>query len=802
MSQGRIASAFFYAPKQRFATLFQNQSNAVALLPLLFSYLRLMIKSKIFPWYIVYVLCSMFHTPLSFSQSPIIPHPASYQQGNGSLTLNGEISVKSENLPDDLKDYLVRQMLDLFELKVVFSPNGRHLEFRKLQNVPMDHYSINVAEKIIISYSSDASGLYALNSLVQLFKEQDGVCVIDHCFVSDQPRFQWRGMHLDVSRHFFTVDEVKRFLDLMAYYKFNIFHWHLTDDQGWRIEIKKYPKLTSVGAWRDSTVNDHYSTVPRTYSKEPYGGFYTQEEIREVVRYAKKLHINVVPEIEMPGHARAVLAAYPEYSCTGVQQGVEGLWGVFEDIYCSKPETIQFQKDILEEVLSLFPSEFIHIGGDEAPKDRWKQCPKCQEVIKTNGLKDEHELQSYFIKQIDEFLTSRGRKLIGWDEILEGGLSPNATVMSWRGFEGGIEAASQGHYVVMSPGSHCYFDHYQSKHPAEPMAIGGFTPLEKVYTFDPVAPGMTPDQAAYVLGGQANVWTEYIPDFKKVEYMVFPRALALSQALWCQQKPEYSVFKKALIDYHLPFLKKLGVNYSEAMFYPDLKIKRVEGGLKFTVTSEAAQNMTIERVEANEIISQTINNPYVLERSEESAVQHFNIKISSENLKNETKFRILEHPSLGVGIEYLTSPSSSYNSGGDLTLVDGIVGAKPWRGNEWVGFREKEIELIVDLGAKKNMEAIDLNFLSDQGSWIHYPESVQFEISSNKKKWKLLKNATIQLYGKKMSLGRHLPFGASIGKKGRYLKIRIKPWVQIPNGLPGAGSLPWTFMDELIIYYK
>lgn len=761
-----------------------------------------MMKQKLLTHTFAVVLSSLLFSAELHSQCPIIPHPASYQVAQGLMTLSVEISVNSENIPEELKEYIVRQMRELFKLRVVFSTNGRDLEFRKLHNVPKDHYSIKVADKITVSYSSDASSLYAMNSLIQLFREEDGHYVLDHCFVSDQPRFHWRGMHLDVSRHFFTVEEVKRFLDLMAYYKFNTFHWHLTDDQGWRIEIKKYPKLTSIGAWRDSTVNDHYSTVPRTYTKERYGGFYTQEDIREVVRYASKLHINVVPEIEMPGHARAALAAYPEHSCTGEQKGVEGLWGVFEDIYCSKPETIQFQKDILEEVLALFPSEFIHIGGDEAPKDRWKKCSKCQEVIRSNGLNDEHELQSYFIRQIDAFLTERGRKLIGWDEILEGGLSPNATVMSWRGFDGGVEAASQGHYVVMSPGSHCYFDHYQSKHPGEPLAIGGFTPLEKVYEFDPVAQGMTPDQAAYVLGGQANVWTEYIPDLKKVECMVFPRVLALSQALWCQQKPEYSGFKEALINHHLPFLKKLEVNYSEAMFYPAIQIKRAEGGLEYTITTETPQDLKIERTDSDGTVAQAIGNPYYLERSEGSTVQPFTIKISSKDLTDETHFKLIEHPALGLDIEYLTPPSKSYNAGGDLTLVDGIVGALPWRGNEWVGFREKEIQLIVDLGAKKKMEAIDLNFLTDHGSWIHQPESVRFEISSNKKKWKELKQSTIQLFDKKLLLGRNMQLGADINKKGRYLKIKIDPWQTIPEGFPGAGSLPWTFMDELIIYCK
>jgi hexosaminidase len=357
--------------------------------------------------------------------------------------------------------------------------------------------------------------------------------------VKDFPNFQWRGLHLDVSRHFFTVEEIKRFIDLMSYYKFNTFHWHLTDDQGWRIEIKKYPKLTEIGAWRDSTVDNHYTTVPRTYTKARYGGFYTQEQIKDVVAYAEAKYVTIVPEIEMPGHARAALAAYPEYSCTGKAQGVEGLWGIFDDIFCSKPASIQFLKDILDEVIPLFPGQYIHIGGDEAPKTRWHNCPKCQDIMKENHLKDEHELQSYFIRQMDAYVTAKGKKIIGWDEILEGGLSPNAAVMSWRGFDGGLEAAKQGHYVVMTPGSHCYFDHYQGKGKDEPLAIGGYTSLEKVFTFNPIPPDLGPEVSSYILGGQANIWTEYIPAFSKVEYMAYPRAIALSQALWCQEKPKF-----------------------------------------------------------------------------------------------------------------------------------------------------------------------------------------------------------------------------------------------------------------------
>jgi hexosaminidase len=760
-----------------------------------------MIKKKIFPWYIVYVLCSIFHVPLSFSQCPIIPSPAAYQEGNGIFQLETELSVNPEFLPDRIKDYLVRQMTDKYGLTLVFSANGRHLDFKRLQNVPQDHYSIRVAEKITISYSSEESCFYALNSLQQLMKTSENGIEIQECFVSDQPRFQWRGLHLDVSRHFFSVEEVKRFIELMAYYKFNTFHWHLTDDQGWRIEIKKYPKLTEIGAWRDSTVNNHYNTVPRTYTKERYGGFYTQDEIREIVRFAERHYITVVPEIEMPGHSRAALAAYPELSCFGEQLEVPGLWGVFDDIYCSHHNTIEFLKDVLTEVLELFPSEYIHIGGDEAPKERWSRCRKCQAVIRENGLKDEHELQSWFIRQMDDFLTARGRKLIGWDEILEGGLSPNATVMSWRGFEGGIEAAKQGHYVVMSPGSHCYFDHYQSKHPNEPLAIGGYTPLEKVYEFDPIAPGMTPDQAAYVLGGQANVWTEYIPNFKQVEYMVYPRALALAQTLWCQKKTIYSVFKAALITYHLPILKKMGVNYSEAMFYPEMKIERSTNGVDVRFVGENSADILVSNSDLNHGLYGSTKE-FELKRTTNNEVRSNIFSVRTKEASNTTVYTVLEHPSIGLHVEYITQPSKSYNSGGDLTLVDGIIGAKPWRGNEWVGFREKEIEFIVDLGKKKFIESIDLNFLLDEGSWIYQPNEVRFEISKNKKKWKELKASTLHLHTKKTSSGKFLLFGSQIGKKGRYVKLTILPFGQIPEGKPGAGSLPWTFMDELMIFYK
>jgi len=352
--------------------------------------------------------------------------------------------------------------------------------------------------------------------------------------IEDVPRFAWRGMHLDVGRHMFPIDFIKKYIDYLAFHKLNVFHWHLTEDQGWRIEIKKYPKLTEISAFRNETIVGHHSTNPQKFDGQKYGGFYTQEEIKEVVKYANERFITVVPEIEMPGHAIAALAAYPELSCTGGPFDVRTSWGISDDIFCAGNEnTFEFLKIVLSEVVELFPSKFIHIGGDEAPKARWHECLKCKKRIADENLADEHELQSYFIQRIEKYLNSKGKEIIGWDEILEGGLAPNAAVMSWRGNSGGIEAAKQKHNVVMAPTTRCYFDYYQTEYKDnEPLSIGGFLPLEKVYSFNPIPSELTKEEAKFIIGAQANVWTEYMPNPKQVEYMAFPRMSALAEVVW------------------------------------------------------------------------------------------------------------------------------------------------------------------------------------------------------------------------------------------------------------------------------
>ncbi len=432
-------------------------------------------------------------------------------------------------------------------------------------------YLLKVEPDKISIVSATARGLfYGLQTLRQLLpyaiESRDLVENVNWevpCVeIEDEPRFVYRGMHLDVGRHFFPVSFIKKYIDLLALQKMNYFHWHLTEDQGWRIEIKKYPKLTQVGAYRKQTLNTHGAEKPFIFDGQPYGGFYTQDQIREVVEYARKRFVTIVPEIEMPGHSSAALAAYPELGCTGGPYKVQERWGIFKDVYCAGNEkTFQFLEDVLSEVVELFPGKYIHIGGDECPKDSWKACPKCQARIKAEGLKDEHELQSYFIQRIEKFLLTKNRYIIGWDEILEGGLAPQATVMSWRGIKGGIAAAKQHHDVIMTPGTHCYFDHYQNDPAVEPLAIGGFTPLQKVYFYEPVPAELNEQEAKYILGAQGNVWTEYMPTGHHVEYMAFPRACALAEVVWTAKgHKNWFDFLSRLQGYY-KHLYALGVNY-------------------------------------------------------------------------------------------------------------------------------------------------------------------------------------------------------------------------------------------------
>ncbi|TVQ16621.1 MAG: beta-N-acetylhexosaminidase, partial [Bacteroidetes bacterium] len=512
----------------------------------------------------------------------IIPEPVKMENRRGNFSVQGniEVSVPRENQQlqlhgEVLKEYLeripgVKVAVRQIDIREALPQQGILLTLDPLIGKP-EGYILDVSSRLIHIIGNDAAGVfYGIQSLRQLLPPEMEAPLnaaslsrvrVSNVYVEDYPMFSYRGMHLDVARHFFDVDFIKKYLDLMALHKMNTFHWHLTEDQGWRIEIKKYPLLTEVGAWRKETLIGHGSRPPFEFDGQPYGGYYTQDEIREVVAYAAARHITVIPEIEMPGHATAALAAYPELGCTGGPYEVETRWGIFEDAFCAGDDfTFEFLENVLAEVVELFPSQYIHIGGDECLKNRWKECPKCQERIREEGLAGEEELQSYFIGRIEKFLLSKGRNIIGWDEILEGGLAPQATVMSWRGVSGGIEAARLGHDVIMTPVSHCYFDYYQADPATEPLAIGGYLTLRQVYTFNPVPPELNKEEAKHILGGQGNVWTEYMKTSDHVEYMAFPRAIALAEVLWSpRNKHDFDDFQKRL-QIHLQRLDGIGVN--------------------------------------------------------------------------------------------------------------------------------------------------------------------------------------------------------------------------------------------------
>ncbi|GAB3563829.1 hypothetical protein GCM10027578_08220 [Spirosoma luteolum] len=513
------------------------------------------------------------------AQTPaLIPQPTQFDAQKGVFTLPAKpvIAVTGSNEVRGIAQMLADQLAKATGYKPVVTVGNatKGILFVTSTDASLgkEGYKLTVSPTQVVLTAAQPQGFfYGVQTIMQLLppavfsasKVANVAWTMPACTIADQPRYSYRGSMLDCGRQFYPVSFIKKYIDLLALHKINTFHWHLTEDQGWRIEIKKYPKLTQLASIRPKSMIGHYSD--KTYDDKPYGGFYTQDDIREVVKYAQKRYITIVPEIEMPGHSVAVLSVYPELGANPDRMlPVGSIWGVYDQVLFPREETFTFLENVLTEVMDLFPGQYIHIGGDECPKIEWKQSKFCQDLMKKEGLKDEHELQSYFIRRIDKFVTSKGRRIIGWDEILEGGLSPNATVMSWRGVSGGIAAARQNHDVVMTPTTYCYLDYYQvdPKKETVPVAIGGFLPLEKVYGFNPsVTDSLTADQAKHVLGVQGNVWTEYMPTSAYVEYMVFPRLIAIAETAWTPQvNKNMESFKKRL-DTHNKRLDYLNVNY-------------------------------------------------------------------------------------------------------------------------------------------------------------------------------------------------------------------------------------------------
>ena len=746
---------------------------------------------------IVFTLFLIFNLScfVGFS-SEIIPNPDSRIFTIGEFILSNKTKINySENFKisgEFLKNFLkIESKLDKYSNQINFLNKDINNE---------EGYILEILEKNINIYSETNKGaFYAVQTLRQLlpFQLENDKSIVKEfkvpCqIIKDSPKFKYRGMHLDVSRHMFSVDFIKKYIDALAMLKFNTFHWHLTEDQGWRIEIKKYPKLQEIAAFRKETLIGHYNDQPHQFDGKPYGGFYTQEQIKEVVAYALTRQVTIIPEIEMPGHSQAAIAAYPELGCSGKQVEVATKWGVFDEVYCPKESTFNFLEDVIDEVVALFPGKYIHIGGDEAPKTNWKNCEYCQKLIKKEGLKDEHGLQSYFIARMEKYINSKGKQIIGWDEILEGGLAPNATVMSWRGTSGAVQAAKEGHDVILTPGSHCYFDHYQSENENEPLAIGGFLPLEKVYHFNPIPEELTDKEATYVLGAQGNVWTEYMQTEKQVEYMAFPRAVALSEVLW--SSPEYKNYQDFIhrLEQYQKRLDQLEVNYANHIYSVEGELTYVNDHLTYELNTTSSSYPIYYSTDKS-FPSKLYSDPIKVDSSMHIKAVVLNSKNTALGAVFQQKINL--HEGVGATIAIDKEPHPAYNAGGKGALINGISGNnKRYGDKEWLGFSGEDIIVTIEFDRPKNIKTISTRFYNGNGQWIYAPNEIGFsfyledgktvnDISILEEKNNLLVNYSYEL--------KSIPV--------KKLDIIIKNYGTIPEGKQGAGHKAWTFIDEIII---
>lgn len=745
------------------------------------------------------------HATTPDSVLSIIPKPVQVIKGKGFTNIDSQwkIYVPDVTLSGEA-EYLNNYFKTNFDFKLpVLNSIPKGKNFILLKKVKDDtktggQYHLSIRQNKITVAASEGTGLYyGLETLLQLLPLENNKAIsLPQLEIEDYPRFKWRGMHLDVCRHFFPKEDIKKYIDHLASYKMNVFHWHLTDDQGWRIEIKKYPALTSVGAWRNGSMIGPYAD--QKFDTIRYGGFYSQDDIREIVSYAEKRHVTIVPEIEMPGHCMAALAAYPQFSCTGGPFEVGKIWGVYNDVFCPKEETFKFLEDILSEVCELFPGKYIHIGGDEVPKTQWRKCEHCQNLIRTKGLKNEAELQGYFTTRIEKFLNSKGKQIIGWNEILEGGFTGDAAIMSWQGDKGGIAAAKQKHFAVMTPGDYCYFDHYQSESRKEPLAFGGYTSLEKVYSYEPTPKELSNEEKKFILGAQGNLWTEYIPDFAQVEYMIFPRLCALSEVLWSQKEENrnYMDFVKRL-EKHFAWFEKNSINYSKALFDIKIHVDSTEENrglhISFDVIHDEAEEIhyTIDGTDPRADLPVIDPDFKIYYPATVKAALFNNGKMKGRTA--EQKFNI--NKATGKKISLVMPPSEKYNIGGAFTLVNGITGDLPWRGSDWLGFSGDNLVAVIDFGKTETYSKIIIDVLQDTTSWIYLPKSAEAFSSDDGTNFKSLGKISS---GDIMQMKRQLTFNTG-NSQSRFIKIIAENKGIIPLGSHGENNPAWLFADEIIV---
>ena len=727
----------------------------------------------------------------------INPQPLNYKFNNGIFILNDstkiEIKKYSQRASDFFKNYLKKYYG--ISLKVQSSDKNvlksNSIVFNLIDStIKTGGYLLKINNKEISISASDEEGLFnGMQSVIQLLpiSKTNNSLVLPGIEINDEPRFLYRGVELDVSRHFFDVDYIKRFIDYLALQKINKFHWHLTDDQGWRIEIKKYPLLTEVGGCRDQTLVGRFGTG--IYDSTPYCHFYSQQEIKEIVKYAEERFISIIPEIDMPGHTTAMLASYPFLGCTKGPYKVSQTWGVHKEVLCAgNDSTYHFIENVLDEVINLFPSKIIHIGGDECLKERWKECPVCQKRMKDEGLKNEVGLQSYFIKRVSDYLKSKNKSIVGWDEILDGGASEDAIIMNWRGEKIGIEAARKNHKVIMTPERPLYLNFQQSSN-EDSLTQGSLNTLEAVYNFDPVPELLNPEERKLIIGTQANFWTEYISNPRKLEYMAFPRLSAFAEVAWTNpQNKNWENFER-----HIPKImqryKLLGINYSDAFYdlQPEILIKdnkifwKLSGKRKGSIKYFIPGSNTPENY----------NGP--IEINKEGNWKAF-IEDSTKQRGNYLSRDFKLNKASGKKITLKNDPNSMYFQQGANTLVDGIQNIEGMvNAGKFLGFLGKNLEATVDLGHILPVNTIILRTFEQVESWIYRPKFVEIFYSIDGVKWISLNNI--------ITTGiKNIEYVASQNINARYIKIVALPHGIIEKGQPGAGHQSWIFSDEIIVY--
>jgi hexosaminidase len=777
----------------------------------------------------------------------IIPRPAQLEPRSGEFAINRTTTIQVPSTQTDLK-----AIADTFATKLSYTI-GIHIQVQTaaantgsntIHFVPtsdttlgLEGYRIDITDKIVTVEAATANGFfYATQTLYQLawgkglraegMNTQPSSTIIPlptaptpllytpslpACRIQDQPRYKYRGLHLDVCRHFFSVAFIKKYVDIMALHKFNTFHWHLTDDQGWRIEIKKYPRLTQIGSHRRETIIGHYDDYdPQVFDGKPYGGFYTQDDIREVIRYAAAKYVTVVPEIELPGHALAALAAYPNLACSPSRDyQVSTKWGVFDDVFCPTEKTFAFLEDVLTEVIDLFPSPYIHIGGDECPKTVWRNNAYCQQLIRRLKLKNMTQLQRYFIKRIDQFVSAKGRRIIGWDEMLEGdgpklGLSPNATVMSWRSIKAGITAARQHHDVIMTPGLFCYFDHYQGDPASEPTGFGGSLPLEKVYSYNPTPAELSPADAKHILGTQGNLWTEYIPTPDQVEYMIWPRAAALAEVAWTPSVlRNYDDFIRRLLP-HIDRLHSIGVNVSRTFFKVLPSAKPTPDGHVEISLPLNQQQASIPGLEVRYTLdghipsgeSHLYEKPFTLTKSAVVRTVTFRQGRPLSSLAAVQK-EYLVSKATGKPYTLLNSPTSG-RPDRNYSLTDGTTG--DMGGYEVMGVVafKSDFDAVVDLGQMESIQSIRIGFLKYTARNICLPKQVEISVSEDGKTFRsALIAKTNAAEGGKRAVVR-LPFDFN-STTARYVRLVARKVDRVPAGLRNPGKTAQLAVDEIEI---